>query len=70
MADRPSAVTGRTLGDLRANPRRANEATGWAYYPGNERDSNGRAVDAFFYVNDDRSFTDNVDAANLIPSQF
>ena len=70
MADRPSAVTSRTLSDMRANPRRANEATGWAYYPGDERDSNGRAVDAFFYVNDDRTFTDNVDAANLIPSQF
>jgi len=55
---------------MRANPRRANEATGWAYYPGDQRDSNGRAVGAFFYVNDDRSFTDNVDAANLIPSQF
>jgi prepilin-type N-terminal cleavage/methylation domain-containing protein len=70
MSDRPAAVTGRSLGDIMTNPRRANEATGWAYYPGNERDGNGRAVDAFFYVNDDRALTDNVDAANLRPSQF
>lgn len=68
MANRPSGVTGRTLDDILINPRRADEGSGWAYYPGNERDTNGRAVEAEFYVNDDRPHSDNIDAADLRPS--
>ncbi|MEW6502015.1 MAG: prepilin-type N-terminal cleavage/methylation domain-containing protein [Thermodesulfobacteriota bacterium] len=70
MAARPSGVTGRTLADVLVDPRRADEGSGWAYYPGNERDVNGRAVDASFYVNDDRPHTDNIDGADRRPSQW
>lgn len=70
MSDNPSGVVGVSLSAATANPRQANEASGWAYYPGNDRDANGRAVDAIFYVNDDRAFTDNIDAANVRPSDF
>jgi prepilin-type N-terminal cleavage/methylation domain-containing protein len=68
MAAAPSGVTGRTLADILVNPRQADEASGWAYYPGNERDSNGRVVDALFYINDDRPYSDNIDAADRRPS--
>jgi len=70
MSASPAGVTGRSLSDIRVNPRVANESSGWAYYPGNERDGNGRAVDAYFYVNDDRLHTDNVDGADKVPSQW
>lgn len=70
MSQNPSAVTQRTLADIEASVRLANEASCWAYYPGDERDENGRVVDAIFYVNDDRPFTDNIDAADLRPSQW
>ena len=70
MAELPSGVSGRNLADVKAQPRAANEATGWAYYPGDERDGNGRIVAAVFYVNDDRSLSDNVDAADQLPSQW
>jgi prepilin-type N-terminal cleavage/methylation domain-containing protein len=70
MSTVPSGVAGRSLGDVRATPRQANEATGWAYYPGDERDGNGRVVSAVFYVNDDRPLSDNVDGADKIPSEW
>ena len=69
MAARPSGVTGRALADILINPRRADEGSGWAYYPGNERDSNGRVVDAIFYINDDRPYSDNIDSADRRPSR-
>jgi prepilin-type N-terminal cleavage/methylation domain-containing protein len=68
MSGSPSGVAYRSLADITASPRRADESTGWGYYPGNERDAHGRVVDAFFYVNDDRAHTDNIDAAGRIPS--
>jgi len=70
MSGLPAGVTGRSSSDIKANPRLANESSGWAYYPGNERDGNGHTVDAFFYVNDDRFHTDNVDGADKAPSQW
>jgi prepilin-type N-terminal cleavage/methylation domain-containing protein len=70
MSANPSAVLGRTLADVTALVRRGNESTGWAYYPGNERDANGREVGAVFYINDDRPNTDNVDAGDKRPSQW
>lgn len=70
MLGRPSAVTARSLAEAINEPRVANEATGWAYYPGDERDGNGRVVDAIFYLNDDRDYTDNKDGAGRVPSQF
>lgn len=68
MSAKPSGVFGRSLGDIQTTPRVANEATGWAYYAGNERDENGRVVSAVFYVNDDRPMTDNLDGADVVPS--
>jgi prepilin-type N-terminal cleavage/methylation domain-containing protein len=70
MSGSPAGVAGRASSDIRAIPKLANESSGWAYYPGNERDGNGRMVDAFFYVNDDRLHTDNVDGADKAPSQW
>ncbi len=70
MIGRPAAVMGRSLSEAVNQPRVANESTGWAYYPGNERDTNGRMVDAMFYINDDRNYTDNKDGANRVPSDY
>ena len=70
MSRNPSAVTPRSLIDVTSSVRRANETTGWAYYPGNERDANGRVVGAVFYINDDRPNTDNIDAADKGPSEW
>jgi len=70
MAQNPSAVSYRTLEDATSAIRKGNEATCWAYYPGNERDANNRAVGAIFYINDDRPHTDNIDAADLRPSMW
>lgn len=70
MSTLPSGVSGRSLADVRATPRLANEATGWAYYPGDERDGNGRVVGAVFYVNDDRSGSDNIDGADRLPCEW
>lgn len=70
MSANPSGVTSRSLSDIQTNPPVANESSGWAYYPGNERDANGHVVPAFFYVNDDRPLTDNVDGADRVPSQW
>lgn len=70
MSANQSAVTPRTLADVTTTIRQANEATCWAYYPGNERDKNGRVVDAIFFINDDRPQTDNIDASDLRPSQW
>jgi len=70
MSASPSGVSAKAMADVLINPRRADESSGWAYYPGNERDTNGRGVDAIFYVNDDRPLTDNVDSADRRPSQW
>jgi prepilin-type N-terminal cleavage/methylation domain-containing protein len=68
MSGWASGVAYRSLTDITASPPRADESSGWAYYPGNERDVHGRVADAFFFVNDDRAHTDNIDAAGRIPS--
>lgn len=70
MSASPSGVSAKSMADALANPRLADESTGWAYYPGNERDASGRGVDAIFYVNDDRPLTDNVDSADKRPSEW
>ncbi len=70
MAANRSGVTARTLADIQATIRKGNEATCWAYYPGNERDTNGRGVAAVFFVNDDRPLTDNIDSGDRRPSQW
>ena len=70
MSASPSGVSAKSMTDVLTNPRLADESTGWAYYPGNERDANGRGVDAIFYVNDDRPLTDNVDSADRRPSEW
>lgn len=59
-----------SLSDIQQQPRRATETTGWAYYPGNERDANGRVISAVLFVNDDRSDTANVDSNGLVPSMW
>ena len=69
-SDKPAGVFGRTLADIAFSPRVANEETGWAYYPGNERDANGRVVSATFYINDDRLVSDNLDGSNRVPSEW
>jgi len=66
----PSGVSIKGMADVQVNPRAADESTGWAYYPGNQRDAAGRGVDAVFYVNDDRPLTDNVDSADKRPSEW
>lgn len=68
MAQNQSAVSHRTLENATAPVRQANEATCWAYYPGDERDEYGRPVGAIFYLNDDRLHTGNIDAAGKPPS--
>lgn len=70
MAALPSGVAGRSLADVQRTPKRGDESSGWAYYPGNERDKNGRIVSAVFYVNDDRSLTENVDSGDRVPSEW
>ena len=70
MAASPSGVSAKGLADIQIDPRQADESTGWAYYPGNQRDANGRGVDAVLYVNDNRPLTDNVDSADKLPSQW
>ena len=70
MSSLPSGVAGRTLAEVKSDPRGATETTGWAYYPGDEKDINGRVVSALFYVNDDRAMTDNVDGTGIVPSQW
>ncbi len=70
MVNGKSAVSGRTAAEATSNPRSGNEASCWAYYPGDERDANGNVIDAVFYVNDDRIATDNVDAADRKPVQW
>jgi prepilin-type N-terminal cleavage/methylation domain-containing protein len=70
MTALPSGVSGRTLADVAADPRAATETAAWAYYPGNERDAQGRVVSAVFFVNDDRQGTDNIDGAGKVPSQW
>jgi len=70
MAALQSGVTGRSLEHVNVAIKRASEETGWAYYPGNEKDSKGRVVSAMFYVNDDRAETDNIDGNGKVPSQW
>ena len=70
MSTRPAGVADRSLNEATNSSRIASESTGWAYYPGDERDANGHVVDAIFYINDDRSYTDNVDGSGREPSNF
>lgn len=70
MLQNPSAVTHRTLVQATAAIRQADEATCWAYYPGNELDAYGREVGAIFFINDDRPNTDNIDGADQRPSMW
>ena len=70
MTNNPSAVSYRNLESATATIRKGNEASCWAYYPGNERDRNGRLVGAIFYLNDDRPYTGNIDAADMQPSMW
>ncbi len=70
MAGRPAGVAGRSLQEAINNPRLASESTGWAYYPGDERDANGQTMGAIFYINDDRAYTDNVDGSGRVPANF
>ncbi|MBU0728104.1 MAG: prepilin-type N-terminal cleavage/methylation domain-containing protein [Proteobacteria bacterium] len=70
MSQNSSAVAYKSLADIQTEIRRGDESTCWAYYPGNERNADGRVVGALFYLNDDRSFTDNIDAAGKRPSQW
>ncbi|MDR9502090.1 MAG: prepilin-type N-terminal cleavage/methylation domain-containing protein [Desulfurivibrionaceae bacterium] len=70
MAARPAGVTERPLHQAIHNPRIADETTGWAYYPGDERDANGQTMGAIFYINDDRAYTDNVDGSGRVPANF
>ncbi len=70
MATLDSGVTGRNLEQVNVAVKRASEETGWAYYPGNEKDSKGRVVSAIFYINDDRAETDNIDGNGKVPSQW
>jgi len=70
MAGRLNEVVRRSLAQATTNPRLADESSCWAYYPGDERDRYGRIVDAIFYVNDDRTDTENVDLTDRVPSQW
>jgi len=70
MTQNPSGVTYRPLADVAKTVRNSDESSCWAYYPGDERDANGRVVDAIFFVNDDRPGSDNIDASNQVPSQW
>jgi prepilin-type N-terminal cleavage/methylation domain-containing protein len=70
MSSNPRRVRSSSLADAQYDPRRADETTGWAYYPGDENNVHDRMEDAIFYVNDDRPNTDNVDAAGVRPSNW
>ncbi len=70
MSSQPAGVVGRTGAEATGDNRKASESTGWAYYPGDERNANGIHVDAIFYINDDRKFTDNIDGSGHAPADF
>ncbi|MBU0485845.1 MAG: prepilin-type N-terminal cleavage/methylation domain-containing protein [Proteobacteria bacterium] len=70
MSQNPSGVTYRSLADISKSVRNATEASCWAYYPGDELDAYGRVTGAVFFVNDDRTQTNNVDSADQVPSQW
>jgi prepilin-type N-terminal cleavage/methylation domain-containing protein len=70
MSANPRGVRDSGLNDVLADPRRADETSGWAYYPGDQTNTFGRMEDAVVYVNDDRADTDNVDAAGVRPSNW
>ena len=70
MSRNPSAVASMSLEDVQNPVRNGNESTCWAYYPGDERDANGRIFPAVFYINDDRPIMENQDAAGKRPSQW
>ena len=70
MSNRPAGVADRSLSDATNPSRIASESSGWAYYPGDERDANGHVVDAIFYINDDRAYSDNVDGSGRVPANF
>ncbi len=70
MAARPAGVADRSLQEATNRSRIASESTGWAYYPGDERDANGQTIGAIFYINDDRTYSDNVDGSGRVPANF
>lgn len=70
MAANSSAVTASTFAQAAMKPRLAGETSGWAYFPGNEKDAFGRVEAAIFYVNDDRGETDNTDGNGRVPSEW
>ncbi|MBN2232506.1 MAG: prepilin-type N-terminal cleavage/methylation domain-containing protein [Deltaproteobacteria bacterium] len=70
MSASPRGVRDAGHGDALVDPRRADETSGWAYYPGDQINTYGRMEDAVVYVNDDRAGTDNVDAAGVRPSSW
>lgn len=70
MTARPAGVADRSLNEATSSSRLASESTGWAYYPGDERDGNGHIIDAIFYINDDRAYTDNVEGSGRVPANF
>ena len=70
MASQSAAVASRTMYEATSSNRVGSESTGWAYYPGNERNANGILVDAIFYLNDDRKFTDNIDGSDTAPADY
>ena len=70
MSGQLAGVAGRTRHEA-TNPQRVgSESSGWAYYPGDEQNANGIAIDAIFYINDDRTNTDNVDGNGKSPADF
>ncbi|MDA3971171.1 MAG: prepilin-type N-terminal cleavage/methylation domain-containing protein [Desulfobulbaceae bacterium] len=70
MAAQPAGVSSRTMNEATSSERIASEESGWAYYPGDERTANGILIDAIFYINDDRKFTDNIDGSGNAPADF
>jgi prepilin-type N-terminal cleavage/methylation domain-containing protein len=70
MAARAAGVADRSLVEAINTSRIASESTGWAYYPGDERDANGQIIGAIFYINDDRAYTSNVDGSGRVPANF
>lgn len=74
MTSSPRTVTDRSKVQAypdQASPattvRVANEASGWAYFPGDESTS-GHLMGAVFYINDDR--VNNIDSVSVKPSNW
>ncbi|MBN2331980.1 MAG: prepilin-type N-terminal cleavage/methylation domain-containing protein [Deltaproteobacteria bacterium] len=70
MSSNARAVRDASMADAFYDPRRADESSGWAYYPGDENNTFDRMEDAVIYLNDDRPGTDNADGAGVRPSNW